>query len=82
MSRRLKKRKAAHAAYSKLGYLDSNQEQLVRAGLPVSEAPHPQARMISRKLVNAVYLLLPADTGCFWHLLRVFGTQSGTANSA
>ena len=64
-----------------LGYLDSNQEQLMRAGLSVSEAPHPQARMISRKLVDALYPLLRVDTGCFWHFPRDLGTQSVTRES-
>ena len=62
----------------KLGYLDSNQEQLMRAGPPVSDAATPKSRVISRKLVDTVYLLLRAETDCFWHFKRVYYTQSGT----
>jgi hypothetical protein len=37
-----------------LGYLDSNQEQLMRVGLPVRQLPSPKFRVIWRKLVLPV----------------------------
>ena len=64
-----------------LGYLDSNQEQLMRAGLPVSEAslphvPHDFAEVGECSLpVAAGYygLLLALSEGLWhpkWHLLK------------
>ena len=42
-----------------LGYLDSNQEQLMRAGLPVSKATHPQ---VPRDFTEVGGYSLPTDT--------------------
>jgi hypothetical protein len=67
--------------FLELGYLDSNPEQLMRAGLPVRQLSSPKFRVISRKLMPVVYLFLRANTDCSWHFSSVYGTQNGTITS-
>jgi len=59
-----------------LGYLDSNQEQLMRAGLPVSAASLPQVPRDFAEVGECSLRVARADPGCFWHLPGVCGTPS------
>ena len=62
----------------KLGCLDSNQEQKNRNRAGWLTCCCPQIPRDLAEVGHRILLSLRADTGCFWHFSRVYGTQSDT----